>query len=81
MFTIRRFLFTQCGPLSLLLVLLLLLLLFLLLLLLVLPRPLQYWDTFSYLFCLLFVDFIQLQKLMWEIKIEQTLAFNLLTST
>ena len=29
-------------------------------------EPLQYWETFLYLFCLLFVDFVQLQKLAWD---------------
>ena len=30
--------------------------------------PLQYWDAFSYSFCLWFVDFTELQKLMWTLK-------------
>ena len=39
-------------------------------------NPLQH---FSYLFRQLFIDFIQLQKLMCGLKILQTLAINLLT--
>ncbi|MPC10416.1 hypothetical protein E2C01_003051 [Portunus trituberculatus] len=34
----------------------------------------------QYSFCFLFGDFIQLQTLMWEIKIVKTLDINLLTS-
>ena len=40
----------------------------------------QYWDSFSYSLCLLFVDFIQLQKLMGGIKVVQTRAIDILTS-
>ena len=46
-----------------------------------LPIPkleLQYLDVFSYLFCLLFGDFMQLQKLMWELKWWK-LVINVLT--
>ena len=44
--------------------------------LVVLPALIQYWGAFTYLFCLVFVDFI----LVWYIKIVQTLAINLQTS-
>ena len=37
---------------------------------------LQYCDALLHLFCLLFIDFIQLQKLMWGIKIVQFLAIT-----
>ena len=41
-------------------------------------NPCKYWDAFSYY--LSYLDYLHLQKLMWGLKIVQTLAINLLTS-
>ncbi|MPC84497.1 hypothetical protein E2C01_079236 [Portunus trituberculatus] len=43
-------------------------------------HPISYHDAFPYSFSLLFGGFMQLQKLMWGIRIVKTVAINFLTS-